>query len=1438
MPVNTSFSSVNEQLDFQNNAPITIDDTLVRALTGVATDIPPKSPISFSDLSGKLGVGPLIGPSSNSQAGYFPTNSSIDIQFLTDIYQANVVWTCNLISGSAVTFTPSGSNSTVLLQRNTVGNSASNASVTAAVYYGNTLIGSNTVYLSLQSDVYDSNLTFSSTPAGFAASSKGYAAQTATLSITAQANVPNGIISWTVTPNNAGAVSISGNTITLISTSTSMGVVNSTSYQVSARVFLDGKPVVGAGGGVTANVYAFMYSNDFIFTTPANTAASANSGPLTVSVPFSVSGNAPGTVITWGSTPISGSAATLTVASGNLSANLSLLIAPDSLTYAAANSVTTVTANMYSDSSKTTLIATHSANVSLEGLVYGLDYTPPVSNTRTGYTAQTVSSTASATYKAGTFNWIYSAISGVASITQTTGVAGGAAATLSISDALSGKTGSNSSSWSVTPRISYGSISVTRPSTNVNLNATVQPFNLVITGSTSNAQYANSGPVSSSVSLSVSGSTPPGTNVIWTATKVSGPNSTFAISSNNQNSTLTYSVDANTFAFNTAIYNITANCYDTSSNWSLNSNTIQVSLIIGTFGLNISALPASNTQSGYNAQTASTTASATVQAGQFAWWHANTAGIAPSFSSTGVIGSAAGYYKSGSATWSQTTSSPATNTATEQWQIAVFAPGNTTSALYISGTQTFSLTAQQNAYSFSVPVATTNTQLLGSTSSALTIATTPVCNIAGYSLSGWSTSNTTPGYSLSTNTTAAVVGFSTTLSSAAPVAYYTTTISGNLLDSSSRLVQSFSYPVVLRSYFPNPVISFSNSAVYGYIAQTASGSYTLNLWNGATALSVGTSITGNAPTLTNGVQNTSYWNMGYSLATGGTYQDLSDTIVFQPTISFYDQVSSYAGWAVTAALSANNYNPGASLSIANDSAAGWTGTLTAYGVITGSANASIPNPSWRWGAFTTTSGSFTSSYLQGTGNNQFVAYSQASSIGTVSGVGYMPDAVIMSNGVDLAHTGASASVSASATKYNPALVISGPTSNTTSAQFTSTASIVLTASANASIPGVSYQCTATAVSGSASVSIPAGNTSCTLSVTGLHTTAAATYNVTFSVLSSGTVLQSVTKQVSLSATGTVPNYTLTTPANVSAAGFNFAQTCSSTCYLNGLTASGDYATWNMYNVSGTTPAWATPGGSNGHITTTQSRGSVGSTSGTIYQRCNVYDPSGNFIKTLQSGNYALTSTVYNPALTVSVANAAVSGAGSLTAESTVTLGSNGGIGDYQLSIVKSSGATGTVSINAANTGGSLSLTSSSTANAVYSYNASILLNGQTIAGPITGTMYSAVTITYTPVSATLSSNSASGAASGMTITGTVQTNWVTAIGHGGSGPYTYNWIITSQTSDGGAVTTVYPTQANTYWYAQNIHTSATATAVCTVSDGTSSANTPVVGINLSWTSNK
>src|SRR5574337_1274603 len=153
-------------------------------------------------------------------------------------------------------------------------------------------------------------------------------------------------------------------------------------------------------------------------------------------------------------------------------------------------------ANLYSDSSKTNLLSSKSANVSLTGLVYGLDYTPTSNVTASGYSAQTATAQATATYKAGNFSWSSAVVSGSPVVTKANGTPNSNPATITISTQQS-VIGSNTAVVSIYPSISYGSIIVTRPNQNVVVTANVMSTAGTIIGPTSNNQYANDGPLTS-----------------------------------------------------------------------------------------------------------------------------------------------------------------------------------------------------------------------------------------------------------------------------------------------------------------------------------------------------------------------------------------------------------------------------------------------------------------------------------------------------------------------------------------------------------------------------------------------------------------------------------------------------------------------------------------------------------------------------------------------------------------------------------------------------------------------------------------------------------------------------------------------------------------------------------------------------------------------------
>src|SRR5574337_1018040 len=629
-------------------------------------------------------------------------------------------------------------------------------------------------------------------------------------------------------------------------------------------------------------------------------------------------------------------------------------------------------ANLYSDSSKTNLLSSKSANVSLTGLVYGLDYTPTSNVTASGYSAQTATAQATATYKAGNFSWSSAVVSGSPVVTKANGTPNSNPATITISTQQS-VIGSNTAVVSIYPSISYGSIIVTRPNQNVVVTANVMSTAGTIIGPTSNNQYANDGPLTSSVNLQLSPAAPSGIDARWSLQNLSGPASSITAAGDGQSANVYFAVAANTFAYSTSVSNVIVGLYDSSSNTLLSTRSIQTSLKVGTYGLTITQIPVNNVQSGYTAQTSIATLSASIKAGGFVFSSSNTSGVAPTFSPSGTTSN--GTYTTGTGIWSLNTNGVTTNTTIESWSLILYDASNSSGGNQIISTpaNTFTLTAQQNSYTFSLSGSTTNTQILGSTTSNVSTIITGSHDISGGTMSGWTTSNTTSGYYLTSNTTSAVVGYSTTVSQSAAVAYYTTTLTGTLLDANNRFVQTLSVPVVLRSYFPNVTLAFSSNNVVasGYTAQAASATVTSTCWIGATGFSLNHNlVSGGDFGYTAGTQNTSYQQWSYVTGNGSSPGTSFGVVNFQPSVTFYEKTSNNVTWSANGSLTANFYNPAVSLAVANNGVGGFVPPVTAYAVVTASSN--VSGATYTWSSPQGVGGNgFTGTYTQST-NTQFV----------------------------------------------------------------------------------------------------------------------------------------------------------------------------------------------------------------------------------------------------------------------------------------------------------------------------------------------------------------------------------------------------------------------------------------------------------------------------------
>lgn len=1316
------FDGINQQLDFSNTSPITINDTLVRALTGKADLQTTRSAISFADLSGKVGVAEISGAKSNTQSSYFnPTVSTLEFSFVTDVYNPQISWSTTL--PSSVVFVSNGANATATLTRSSVGVTSVTGTVTASLSYQGTFIGSKSANVSLSSEVYNPAIQFVNSPSQNLSVS-GFSAQTATVTVSITSNVvgnPN--VTYNVSPMNSG-VFISNTSVVLTRTSSSVSsIANSQSYTVTAAVTLNSQAV--AMGSEVVTLSSQRYSPAFTMTSSGNSQVYANSGELTSSATFTVTGNAPTTAVIWSSSPISGSPSNFV--SNNASATLSLPISNTSVPYNALNSITSVSASLVDLNSSNAVLGVKSANVQLAGVTSGLQ-TAIISNTviANGFTAQTATFQTSANVQSGSLSWIVSNVSGVGVVSSTSG----SSANLSITETRT-TVGSNTGVWNVSPAVSaFGSTFFSGSPQTITVTAKmVQSSNVTISGPASNVVVANSGTAVSSISL-LAGNVSPGTSVVWSASPRAGSN-VAAFNSNTSSASLSLIQTGNGYSY--ATYDVTANCYDISSNNSLSTATKTVTLESGVYGANV-VVVASNTQSGYTAQTASSLCSATFASGTATWQ--------TTANSSGFVPTVAGPNPSVTMTASQV--SVGSNSQSYPLILAIFDTNGSQVASLQPGT--VSLLSQVNAYSVSTS-SYVNTQIVTSPSGVVSATAVPTTSIPGGSFSSWQLSQNT-GATLTTNSSAAIVSYdmSQSLTANSPGYSYSSSLTCNLLDANNRFVTAVSNTIILRSYYANPSLSISSSNAVGFVAQTATGIFTSTIVGATGAnLALISWSNGNSNVLL-GTQtsNATYYSAPFSLSQN-TIGTSSGTASFNMAINYYE--ASYNIPVQTSALSATFNDPAIVTTAQSNTVSGFIAAQTAVSTIVASCNSAVPSQTWIWGTTNTTSGSFTSTGVQGTGNNTYTATSSATTIGAVSGTGF-PSSLSLYSAGQLISTVSCPTVTSNATLYNPALIITGPASVSTSNLFESTAVLSVSASANSSIPSVSYISSTSLSSGTAAQSIThsAANTGTTISLDAVHQNLTSNYVVYTNVYCQGVLIQTASKAVTLNASGTIPAYSVSSPSNVSAAGFNFAQTASQTITLTGATH-GEFVTWGWATSSGSNPAFVW-GPSNTYITSSVSRSSIGTNTSIGKMTAFVADPNNRPMTSVTTPSYSMTSTVYNPALVVNNGswvnvlgkvpkNIGVSATASVSISSN-TLGSSGhyylGVGTQVLGSDRLPGAVQSASRGTSNTSYSITISGNTpdangvpfSANTNVPYSIQIIYNGQVIAGPVSGTLSAGV----------------------------------------------------------------------------------------------------------------
>jgi hypothetical protein len=464
-----ALSDVNTELLYPAGTARALNDQVVRILTGNSASSADRAPVAFSALSNKSAFAGLVG-NNVSNTGYGTVGATVNFTANSDLYSPTVIWTWIVQSqtpGSTTVFAGDGRSSTqsngvmvfeddskrasFALISNGVGTAVCNVYVNVDVYAGDIdqhFVGSANGYFNLSSTVVAPALAVSGNNTVIA---NGFSAQTATTIISATSNVASGVIRFTTVPANQGV--ISGNTITFSTSAISPNSNSNFACQLTTEVLLN-------GAVLQANVRNISLSANFLTTEltvtgPTSNNQFANNG-VTSSIRLDGTHFTPGANVEWVATKVSGDTATFSVAANNAFANLYLTFG--SGTYGTAKSIYDIVATMkYANGM---VLSQKTNRVTLRAGSYGLNFSPPAASVNaSGYAAQTASTSAGATYRAGTFTWTKNTISGVVPVTSNT--ISGNSATLNISVSANGIGTASNTVYEVGPVLTFDGIVMT-----------------------------------------------------------------------------------------------------------------------------------------------------------------------------------------------------------------------------------------------------------------------------------------------------------------------------------------------------------------------------------------------------------------------------------------------------------------------------------------------------------------------------------------------------------------------------------------------------------------------------------------------------------------------------------------------------------------------------------------------------------------------------------------------------------------------------------------------------------------------------------------------------------------------------------------------------------------------------------------------------------------
>ena len=589
---NLSANSVNFELGFSRNRLISTADNIVRRLTGNSQVVPQGSQFVSAELANKAGFDGITGPSANSVSGFgsptLPLVASVQLQAISDIFQPNVAWTFVRNSGTAqdsqITITPAADQRTATISlSNSIRANTSNASITVTASLGVDGHVVNTFSRSVLLTTISANSGLVLTGPS-SVSATGTSAQTAVATFTATANTafPGTIrLSADRISGSVLTPTIANNSISLQATAATPAASNSAVYLIRAEL-VQGGVVVDETQQQVSLLAEFQAANLQIVTSSTSALDSRVSGTSNASISLSATHDVPGANVVWSRTD-TGDSTTL-VPSGNnavifLNANLGQ----------ARKSVASVTASLqYANG---LVLQTRTVNnLTLRAITHGLSIASAPSS-QVGYSAQTATSTVSASYRAGAFRWSGARTSGTDLVVSSS--VGANSGLYSITAAANARPSSQSGVYNVRGLINFDGIDVAEANTSVSTSAQFLDYAFNLSGATSNTVYANTATVTPSV-VTTSTNNIPGGTVVYNSNTAD-----VTVVASGANATVSSTFSG---APSSRVANLTATLRDASNRF-VEAVSRSITLTGGTFNLDLSG-PTSVARSGYVDQTA------------------------------------------------------------------------------------------------------------------------------------------------------------------------------------------------------------------------------------------------------------------------------------------------------------------------------------------------------------------------------------------------------------------------------------------------------------------------------------------------------------------------------------------------------------------------------------------------------------------------------------------------------------------------------------------------------------------------------------------------------------------------------------------------------------------------------------------------------------------